>query len=388
MKNNGFISQCKAFLKRNRFMYRIYFYVVSFGINLLKIILKTDNKLILFVSFGGRKCTDSPRAIYDYMLNDPRFKDYKLVWGIIDPSEFPELKYTVKIDTLSYFKTAIKSRCWVSNVMIERALGFKGINTFYLYTGHGSPIKKDGVDYKNPNRFIYLGKYHYDASLAQSDLERDVRCRAFHLPLSCVYMTGTPTNDILSSFSLDYRNKIRDEFGISRHMKVILYAPTFREYNSIGTFETKTVDFEKWHNYLGDDYVILYRAHPISTSKQKEKEKWFIDATEYNRIEPLMIASDMLVSDYSGLIPDYSIMHKPIYLWTYDYEQYEKVRGLYFDIRKLLPYAEEEECLLQMIKAGYTETQKEAVLKFQEKYAPIHGHGTENAVDLIFKNIQ
>lgn len=100
-----------------------------------------------------------------------------------------------------------------------------------------------------------------------------------------------------------------------------------------------------------------------------------------------MIASDMLVSDYSGLIPDYSIMHKPIYLWTYDYVQYEEARGLYFDIRKVLPYAEKEEDLLQLIKDGYTDTQKDAVLKFQQKYAPVFGHGTENAVDLVWDKI-
>ena len=387
MKNSGFISQSKAFIKRNRFIYRVYFYVMSLGVNLLKLFLKSDDKLILFVSFGGRKCTDSPRAIYDYMLKDPRFKDYKLVWGVINPSDFPELKNTVKMDTLSYFKTAIKSRCWITNVLVERAINFKGINTFYLYTGHGSPIKKDGPDYKTPNRFIYLGKFHYNASLAQSELERDVRSRAFNLSLPKVYMTGTPTNDILTCYTIEDRNKIREELGIPQSKKAILYAPTFREYNSIGTFETKIVDFEKWHRFLGDDYVILYRAHPISISKQKETERWFVDATNYNRIEPLMIASDMLVSDYSGLIPDYSIMHKPIYLWTYDYDQYEKARGLYFDIRKVLPYAEKEEDLLQLIKNGYTDTQKDAVLKFQQKYAPVFGHGTENAVDLVWDKI-
>ena len=387
MNKSGFIARCKAFLKRNRFVYRIYYYMMSLFVNLLKLFLKTDNKLILFVSFGGRKCTDSPRAIYDWMLSDERYKDYKMVWGVINPTEFPELKNKVRIDSLTYFKIALKARCWVTNVLVERALGFKGINTFYLYTGHGSPIKKDGPDYKNPNRFIKLGRFHYNASLAQSDLERDVRSRAFKIPYSEVYMIGTPTNDILSSYSMDYRNEIRNELGIPKSKKAILYAPTFREYNNIGTFETATVDFEKWHNYLGEDYVILYRAHPISLSKQKEKKEWFIDATNYNSIEPLMIASDILVSDYSGLIPDYSIMHKPIYLWTYDYEQYEKVRGLYFDIRKVLPFADKEEDLLQLIKEGFTDEQQDEVLKFQQDYAPIYGSATKAAVDIIWNKI-
>jgi CDP-glycerol glycerophosphotransferase len=81
-------------------------------------------------------------------------------------------------------------------------------------------------------------------------------------------------------------------------------------------------------------------------------------------------------------------MVKVITYGTYDYDQYEEARGLYFDIRKVLLYAATEKNLLQLIKDGYTDTQKDAVLKFQQKYAPIFGHGTSNTVDLIYDNVR
>ena len=167
--------------------------------------------------------------------------------------------------------------------------------------------------------------------------------------------------------------------------RAILYAPTFREYRNYGTFDMKDVDFEKWHNILGEDYVILYRAHPIAMYNAQNNKEWFI--TGYESIEPLMIASDVLVSDYSGLIPDYSIMEKPIYLWTYDYEKYTEARGLYFDIREVLPSTPDEETLLNLIKAGFTEDQKDMVLKFQKEYATVCGSATAQTVDLIYKKI-
>lgn len=385
--NTDLKSRLKAVLKRFRFLYKLYYYVMTLFVNVLKLFVSTDEKLILFVSFGGRRCTDSPKAMYDYMLNDPRFNDYKLVWGVLDPEIFPSIENKVKLDTLHYYIVSLKARCWITNVLIERGLGYTGKNTFYLYTGHGSPIKKCGVDENNNNHYHTAAKSLFDASLAQSEFEKKKRSRLMCLSEDKVYLTGAPTNDILANYDDTYRTSIRLDLGIKDGKKAILYAPTFREYRNVGTFDTPDVNFEKWHHLLGPDYVILYRAHPIAMTDNMTNNDWFIDVTKYNSIEPLMIASDILVSDYSGLIPDYSIMHKPIYLWTYDYEQYEEARGLYFDIRKVLPYAEREEELLQMIKDGYTDTQKEAIIKFQQKYATVYGSATENAVDLIYRNI-
>lgn len=386
--NTDLKSRLKAVLKRFRFLYKLYYYVMTLFVNVIKLFVSTDEKLILFVSFGGRRCTDSPKAIYDYMLNDPRFNGYKLVWGLLNPQDFPGIKDKVKLDTLNYYIVSLKARCWITNVLIERGLNYKGKNTFYLYTGHGSPIKKCGPDENNKDHFRSAAKSSFDACLAQSNFEKEVRSRVLFIPIDQVYLTGAPTNDILSNYDEDYRLSIRAKLGVEANKKAILFAPTFREYRHYGTFDMPEVDFEKWHDILGDDYVLLYRAHPIAMLKKNSNKDWFIDVTYYSEIESLMIASDILVSDYSGLIPDYSIMHKPIYLWTYDYEQYQETRGLYFDIREVLPYAEKEEDLLQLIKDGYTDTQKDAVLKFQQKYAPIFGHGTSNAVDLIYDIIK
>ena len=386
--NNDIKSKIKALLKRNRWLYLCYNRIVSFFVNVIKVFTKTDDKLILFVSFGGRRCTDSPRAMYDYMVQDPRFDGYKLVWGVIDTQSYPDIENKVKIDTLKYYITSLKARCWITNVLVERGLSYSGKHTFYLYTGHGSPIKKVGDEENNKNHFKSASKFRFDATLAQSEFEGEIRGRVLELTREQVYLTGAPTNDVLCDYDEDYRNSIRAELGIGKDKIAILYAPTFREYRHFGTFDMKEVDFAKWHRILGDGYVILYRAHPIAMYQSQRDKDWFFDVTNYERIEPLMIASDILVSDYSGLIPDYSIMNKPIYLWTYDYEQYQETRGLYFDIREVLPYVEKEEDLLQLIKDGYTDTQKDAVLKFQQKYAPICGHGTSNAVDLIYDKVR
>ena len=140
---------------------------------------------------------------------------------------------------------------------------------------------------------------------------------------------------------------------------------------------------------LGEKYVLLYRAHPIVSSDVKSNDSFFIDTTHYEMVEDVMIASDILVSDYSGIIFDYCVMEKPIFLWTYDYDRYNAIRGLYFDIRRDLPSQADESQLLEMIKtADLSKNVQEWVIPFREKYATEFGNGTRNALDIIYKNLQ
>lgn len=381
------LNNFKYLVKRNRFLYWMYYHMMSLLINTMRLFVKTDEKLILFVSFGGRRFTDSPKTIYETMLKDSRFASYKLTWAFIEPEQYPQIENRVRIDTFAYYKTALKARCWITNVMVERALNFSGKHTFYLFTDHGGPIKKCGIDL-NKSSFSSLSKYRYDVAIAQSEFDRAIRAYQYQMDESQVYLTGMPKNDILCQYTKEERKAFRNALGVfDDQKKLILYAPTFREYRYVGTFDSPEIDFYKWHDCLGDDYVILYRAHPIANQIAVGKENWLVDVSQYECIEPLLIASDMLVSDYSGLLPDYSILHKPIYLYLYDYEQYCSTRGLYINLKDELPSAENEEDLLKMIQQGMTTEQKEKIMKFQEKYASIFGDASQKVTDLVYKLI-
>ena len=54
--------------------------------------LKPDEKLIVFESFIGSKYADSPRAIYEYMINDKRFSSYSFIWFFNTPDEYKFLE--------------------------------------------------------------------------------------------------------------------------------------------------------------------------------------------------------------------------------------------------------------------------------------------------------
>ena len=120
-------------VKYSKPVYSAYYYVMNSLISGLKPFVKTDDKLILFNSYAGRKFDDSPKAIFDVMKKDIRFKDYKLVWAFHNP-EMYEIEGAEKIrtDTFEYFKTALQAKVWITNSSVERGLHFKNKNTLYF----------------------------------------------------------------------------------------------------------------------------------------------------------------------------------------------------------------------------------------------------------------
>lgn len=107
-------------------LYNIYYWIGSLIIRILKVFVKPNDKLILFISFGGKKFDDSPRVIYEQMIRDKRFDDYDLIWAFQDTEAFiiPRGRI-IKIDSFKYYITALKARCWITNSTVERGLDFK-----------------------------------------------------------------------------------------------------------------------------------------------------------------------------------------------------------------------------------------------------------------------
>lgn len=374
-------------IKRSKILYFIYFYTMSTLVNLYKLFLKADNKLILFVCYGGRHYSDSTRVIYEAMIKDDRFKGYTMYWAFKNTEKYPFIPNRININSIKYFTIALKARCWITNVIVERALDFKGINTYYFHTTHGVLCKLDGKDSLESKNFKPLTKDNkFDCCLASSEIEKYVYGGMFGIPVNKIAVIGMPKNDILVHHTPEFRKSIREKLGIPENKKAILYAPTFREEANFK--EVFDVDVELWKSILGAEYVLLYRAHPVVASDNRPNDSFFIDVTNYEVVEDIMIAADILVSDYSGIIFDYCIMNKPIFLWPYDYEKYNRVRGLYFDIRKELPWKENQGDLVKMIKGSDLEmVVKDYVIPFKNKYETEYGNATHRSLDIIYENI-
>ena len=374
-------------------IYAIYYYVMSFAINVLRLFVKPDDKLIFFNSFAGRKYDDSPKAIFECIKSDPRFKDYRLVWAFHNPEKYDvEGAVKIKTDGFKYFVTALKARVWITNSSVERGLRFKGKNTYYLNTWHGTPIKKMGSDIASENTsFRSKGGSKCNAMCAQGKFDADIFSRVFNIPRERFLEVGLPRNDILANYTSEQRRQIREKLNLPDDKKVILYAPTFREFEkdeNQGCVLAPPMDLKKWEAELGNEYVLLFRAHyEVAKVMDIEENDFVRNMTDYPSLNELMIASDLLLSDYSSILFDYSIMPKPMVLFTYDYDKYSSLRGMYFDVREYLSNGGNEDDVIALLKSGLRPSLTEKTVSFRNEYVNFYGHATEKTVNHLAEEL-
>ncbi len=392
------MNRLARLLKSSRVAYNLYYFSMSFLLRVMGLFVGFDNKLLLFNSFGGKRYDDSPKVIYEKMLNDDRFKEYKIVWAIQDPNsiEIPGRATVVKADSFKYFVTALRAKVWITNSSIERGLNFKKKKTVCFNTWHGTAIKTMGIDIKEDNKsFKSRVLVRADVMLAQSSYDIKVFSRCFQLPESVLKLSGLPRNDCLATYSQNQADKIRESLGISKEKTILLYAPTFREY-SRDTQKNIVLDIpinlQLWQESLGERFVVLFRAHyEVAKHMRVDDYPLFIDVSSYPNLNELMIVSDALISDYSSVFFDYSVMHKPMYCFAYDFDEYTSKRGMYIDLKDELPCTihQNEEGLIEDL-LNFDQNRNalcDRTRSFQEKFVTCYGHAAENSCNLILERL-
>lgn len=389
------IKNIGAFLRSNEGIYNIYFYLGSSLLRFIGFFLPINRNRILFSSFGGLKFDDSPKEIYQTILGDDRYKDKELIWAFSSPEDFsiPRGK-KVRIDTIKYFYYALSSKVWITNSSIERGLSFKRRRIFYLNSWHGTPIKKMGCDLSSDNEsFTSKAKNHWNIQLSQSPYESDIFSRVFGVKPENFRIFGLPRNDSLSKDTGLKNTTLRKKMGLPLDKKIILYAPTFREYQRDSDYSSTInipIDFKRWQYELGEEYVLLIRAHyDIIKSLDIPQSDFVKDYSSYQSLNDLLIISDILISDYSSIFFDYSILGRPMLCYAYDYDEYESKRGLYFDIRKELHMDSQmtEDYILNELKNLDFEFRKKIADEFRKKYVTEYGSSAINTVNLIYESV-
>lgn len=372
--------------KHNKIIYKAYRLLGNVLVSILKIFVIPDPYLILFNSFGGKKYDDSPKAIYELMSRDERFKNYKLVWAFHNPYEF-QVQNKIKTDNLKYYITALKARCWISNSSIQRGLVFKGRKTFSFNTWHGTPLK----DMSLHNGKVNSVMNQCDVILAQSKFEVQAFCKCWNISPDKYKVFGLPRNDELASNTTDKIKKIKNKLQIPEGKTVILYAPTFRDYlidNNDSCMLEVPFDYSYWEKTFGDSVYFIMRMHyEVAKHNKLPENSFWHDYSNYPSLNDLMLVADILISDYSSIMFDFSIRNRPIINYIYDYEEYNEKRGMLFDIREWLPYVRTSQELADAIKNLDYDENLSSVAKFREKFVEEYGNAARKSVDYIYENI-
>ncbi len=385
---HGFRARLDYWLKHNNSFYRVFNWTVSMALRFIGLFVPINKKLVLF-SAHSRKYNDSPRTIYEYMINHPIYSDYIYVWALEDPDNviIPGPAQKIKSDTLKYFITSLKAKYWVTCVNIERGLHYKKKGCKYLNTWHGLSINHIGNDVPGRNDFDFRA---VDYMCYESEYHKRILMGAFGTREEAMIPTGLPRNDELYNTTKEEIERLKKELDLPLDKKLILYAPTWRDSTDNGqTYAIKPpIDVEYWEKELKGEYIVLLRTHSYTNKLLGIEFNDFIrDYTNYPKINDLFKISDVLISDYSACIGDYSILERPIICFAYDYEEYAKTRGLYLDLETAMPSGvkrTEEEVIEQLLTMDYQKESEKTKKMIKERLTNIGGHATEICVNKMF----
>ncbi len=150
---------------------------------------------------------------------------------------------------------------------------------------------------------------------------------------------GYPRNDVLQSDDAPaIRERVRKVLGIADGQRVVMYAPTFRDYMSADDMAAERIDFfdvDRAAADVGPGYTFLVRGHAFNARAggRHEGGAHILDVTGHPDVNDLILASDCAVLDYSSLRFDYALVDKPMIFLVPDLAKYDAVRG------GVIPYA-------------------------------------------------
>ena len=239
-----------------------------------------DDHTILFISFHGRGYTDNPKALHQYITEHQEYASYRCIYAIKHHKEknltIPNAKI-IEYFSIPYFFYLARSKYWISNCKLPKYV-LKKDDQVYLQTWHGTPLKKLAHDIEVPEgttfyrsgmsveemRATYdndVSKYNY--MISPSAFTTEVFQTSFRINKERLIETGYPRNDILSNYTKEDVETIKNRMHLPLDKKILLYAPTWRDnsFNMKGYTFKLEVDFKKWQDALSDEYVVVFKPH-------------------------------------------------------------------------------------------------------------------------------
>lgn len=232
---------------------------------------------------------------------------------------------------------------------------------------------------------------NYTKAIVSSTNIRKCYAEGFGIPEEKVYATGVPRTDIF--FDEQYKqnkiNELENKYPLIKGKKVILFAPTFRgNGQKTAYYDFDKFDIEALYQNLSKEYIIINKLHPFVTNVPVIEEKYkefIIDLSCEREINDLLFISDILITDYSSVCFEYSLLNKPMIFFAYDMEEYISSRDFYYPYKEFVPgvITRTTQETIDVIKNQTFNMEKLETFR-NTFFNDFDGKSTQRVVDLIF----
>ncbi len=303
---------------------------------------------------------------------------FKILWVWLRLAFITARQDYIFVDDYSTFFNNVKLNPKTTLVQVWHAgVGFKAVG-YARFGKKGTP---------NPWRCCYR---QLDYAIVGGEFLREVYAEVFGidrercLPYGLMRLDNYLDAKKVAVFRRDFYDKNPDWQG----RKIILFAPTFRGPSQrTAYYPYEMLDWDKIYDFCGDEYLFVIKQHPFIMKPVEIESKYagrIIDFSGYPDINELFYVTDILITDYSSNIYEFSLHRKPMLFFAFDKEEYELMRGLHRTLDRHAPgkVCRTTEELLEAIRTG--DFEMERLYRFvKENFDNTDGMASDKVIDNI-----
>ena len=382
----------------------LYLFIFKWTFTFFKLFQLKD-KITFVISFG-----DNSKYVFEEMRRQGIQDDVVFLCKGKSISQFQGYEDVTLIAFESYnliewFKS-IYHLTTSRHILVDNYFGFLSVSEFkkevkciQLWHATGA-IKKFGLKDKSVKsrgrravqRFLRVYK-RFDKVVVGSDIMADIFKEAFSLRDENILRTGIPRTDFFYDEQMKQRaiKTLTEENKLILEKKVILYAPTYRD-NELSQFDLQ-LDLDKMKAVLGEEYIILLRLHPAVKISENYEQRYLGFVFDYSsskyHINDLLTIADYLITDYSSIPYEFSLLRKPMIFFTYDLEKYRVERGIWDGFEENLPgpIVKDTDSVIYEIQKGHFDFNKiDEHAKKWNKYSV--GQSSHNLINFMFEEVR
>lgn len=322
-------------MKNLKYLLTIIFYNV---ISILSYIIPKNRHKIIFIS--SPDYSDNAKYIYDKMIEKKLNKKLNLIWLVNKPMN---INHAI-INSPLFFYYILTSKYIICTHGIPY---WKSKNQTAILTEHGLPFKASGyisnISFRNRISLHFTSK-KLNYILSSSRFHAILLMAIYRIPSNKILITGFPRQDgLIKKKDIDQTNFIP---SINQYNKIILYAPTFRDWKNNDVSNT-ILNNEKFLTFLKEkNWYLIYKPHKNVILNNyiynvNEKNVYILKDTELIQkklhLYDVFSIFDIVITDYSSIFYEASYLDVPIIFYMPDYKEYNSKRGLLFNPKKWLP---------------------------------------------------
>lgn len=270
--------------------------------------------------------------------------------------------YCVPVSFLKHKKELKIIQIWHASGAVKK-FGYQSLNT------------KEGKS-EDVAKLMCMHK-KYDYVIAPSETTKHIFSEAFNIEEEKIIKLGLPRLEYITNEKYNKAEEIYKQYPELKNKKIILYVPTFRK--------GKNIDLTEILNYPLDNekYELIIQLHPLEKTEVPKEYKIDSKYTSYDLIK----IADYIITDYSILSVEASILEKPIFLYLYDLDEYNKNRGLNIDLNKELKTFTSKKFSDIMSKIEKNDFDMREIEKYKNKYIEVNPNNTISKLATFILNL-